>query len=72
MHTDTDTDVNTDTVTGTHIIHILRIIRNWQQIRLHAHMHTHIQVPRFPKPYPILENPRESSLEYSPDDRAKW
>ena len=38
MHTDTDTDVNTDTVTGTHIIHILRIIRNWHQIQLRAHI----------------------------------
>ena len=47
---DTDTAIDTDTLTDTSIPDTLRITRNWHQIHLQAHIRKHIQVPRFPEP----------------------
>ena len=52
-NTDTHTDIDTVPVTGTRVRDTLGIIRNWHQINILTHIH--IQVPRFPEPYWILD-----------------
>ena len=59
-NTNTNTITDTGAYTDTHIQtyadvthrlkHPLRIIRNWHQLQLLAHIRIHIQAPRFPEP----------------------